>query len=207
MLHLETVAPRTFAVLEKLMTIDALQAFNIVGGTALSLYYGHRTSIDLDLFCAESFDQSTIITSVNSAFEDEFKVQSSSNFEISGSVNNVKLTFKWGSNPIICPIITKESLRLIAPEDILTMKVKDILDGGNKNDFRDIAELLNHFEINDFIELYQQKYGLHFMNIVVPEAIVYFDDAEDSEDPVSLNGLDWNDVKNIIRGKVRNYLA
>ncbi|MFZ1791157.1 MAG: hypothetical protein WAT92_22720, partial [Saprospiraceae bacterium] len=69
------------------------------------------------------------------------------------------------------------------------------------------AELLNHFEINDFIELYQQKYGLHFMNIVVPEAIVYFDDAEDSEDPVSLNGLDWNDVKNIIRGKVRNYLA
>ncbi|MBK8633153.1 MAG: hypothetical protein IPN72_06160 [Saprospiraceae bacterium] len=36
---------------------------------------------------------------------------------------------------------------------------------------------------------------------------IYFDDAEDSEDPVSLNGLDWNDVKNIIREKVRNYLA
>ncbi|MBK8389932.1 MAG: hypothetical protein IPL23_11910 [Saprospiraceae bacterium] len=43
--------------------------------------------------------------------------------------------------------------------------------------------------------------------ITVPQAIIYFDDAEDSEVPVSLNGLDWNDVKNIIRGKVRNYLA
>ncbi|MBK8389931.1 MAG: nucleotidyl transferase AbiEii/AbiGii toxin family protein [Saprospiraceae bacterium] len=30
--------------------IPELQEFHLVGGTALSLLYGHRTSIDLDLF-------------------------------------------------------------------------------------------------------------------------------------------------------------
>ncbi|MBL0112924.1 MAG: nucleotidyl transferase AbiEii/AbiGii toxin family protein [Saprospiraceae bacterium] len=50
MLHFETVEPYTFSVLEKLMKMPEMKAFSLVGGTALSLMYGHRTSVDLDLF-------------------------------------------------------------------------------------------------------------------------------------------------------------
>jgi hypothetical protein len=36
--------------------------------------------------------------------------------------------------------------------------------------------------------------------------LTYFDDAEETEDPVSLKGQTWESVKNFIRQKVRDYL-
>ena len=38
------------------MEIPELQSFNLVDGTALALKYGHRTSVDLDLFSVENFN-------------------------------------------------------------------------------------------------------------------------------------------------------
>ena len=56
MLQIETVEPRTFSVLNELMVMPELKGFSLVGGTALSLLYGHRKSIDLDLFSNEPFE-------------------------------------------------------------------------------------------------------------------------------------------------------
>ncbi|HUZ61302.1 MAG TPA: nucleotidyl transferase AbiEii/AbiGii toxin family protein [Hanamia sp.] len=38
------------------MEIPELQDFSLVGGTALSLHYGHRKSVDLDLFSNKPFE-------------------------------------------------------------------------------------------------------------------------------------------------------
>jgi len=43
------------------MRLKALHPFSLVGGTALSLRYGHRTSADLDLFYHEKFDHGPIV--------------------------------------------------------------------------------------------------------------------------------------------------
>ena len=56
MLHLETVEPHALSVLNQLMTIPELKDFSLVGGTALSLRYGHRKSVDLDLFSNKPFE-------------------------------------------------------------------------------------------------------------------------------------------------------
>ena len=50
MLQTQTIEPGTLSVLNSLMKIAELKQFSLVGGTALSLKYGHRLSIDLDLF-------------------------------------------------------------------------------------------------------------------------------------------------------------
>ena len=50
MLQTQAIEPGTFSVLKKLMDLPSLQDFCLVGGTALSLKYGHRISIDIDLF-------------------------------------------------------------------------------------------------------------------------------------------------------------
>jgi hypothetical protein len=55
MLHLETVDGQSFAILKKLMTLPELQDFNLVCGITLSLLYGHRLSVDLDLFFNQKF--------------------------------------------------------------------------------------------------------------------------------------------------------
>jgi hypothetical protein len=46
MLHTETVEPRTLSLLKDLMVLPSLQPFSLVVGTAMSLRYGHRSSVD-----------------------------------------------------------------------------------------------------------------------------------------------------------------
>lgn len=69
-----------------------------------------------------------------------------------------------------------------------------------------MAELLNHYSISDFIKFHKQKYSTQNLLITVPQAITYFADAEESEDPVSLKKQTWETVKKFINAKVRKYL-
>ena len=50
MLQEQTVPGATFELLKILMKDEKLNEFYLAGGTAIALYLGHRTSIDLDLF-------------------------------------------------------------------------------------------------------------------------------------------------------------
>ena len=49
-LQYHTVKPILRSSLEHLMTLEAFAPFHLVGGTSLSLRYGHRMSDDIDLF-------------------------------------------------------------------------------------------------------------------------------------------------------------
>lgn len=55
-LRRESVSPGLFNLLRKLMREEALDAFALGGGTSLALRFGHRESVDIDLFSNSSFD-------------------------------------------------------------------------------------------------------------------------------------------------------
>jgi len=55
------------------MEIPELKGFSLVGGTALSLLYGHRISIDLDLFSNAGFENSDIVKALARTFGDKFE--------------------------------------------------------------------------------------------------------------------------------------
>ena len=95
---------------------------------------------------------------------------------------------------------------MFSTEDIIAMKVQAILGRGKKKDFWDIAELLNHFSVNDFINFHKEKYTTQNLLITVPQAITYFSDAEESEDPISLKKQTWETVKKVISSKVDEFL-
>jgi len=50
------------------MELQTLLPFSLVGGTALSLRYGHRSSVDLDLFYHQKFDHNPIEEELQSEF-------------------------------------------------------------------------------------------------------------------------------------------
>jgi hypothetical protein len=64
MLHLETVAPETLDLIRKLMQEKCLKHFKLVGGTALALKLGHRTSVDIDLFSNKEFDPKEVAAAI-----------------------------------------------------------------------------------------------------------------------------------------------
>jgi hypothetical protein len=86
------------------------------------------------------------------------------------------------------------------------MKVQAILGRGKKKYFWDIAELLKQYPVADFVRFHKEKYSSQNLLITVPQAITYFGDAEESENPVSLKGQTWKSVQKAIREKVREYL-
>lgn len=63
MLSYKTIQSDTLELLQRLMAEPLFSETRLVGGTALALQYGHRSSIDLDLFGTIEED-TTLTTSV-----------------------------------------------------------------------------------------------------------------------------------------------
>ncbi|MFM9837166.1 MAG: nucleotidyl transferase AbiEii/AbiGii toxin family protein [Cyclobacteriaceae bacterium] len=207
MLHLETVEPHTFSILRELLKIPELRDSSLVGGTALSLLHGHRKSVDLDLFSNKPFDNAIVIEAMKNKFREKFVMeQKPPVFGIFCYIDGVKVDLVRHPHPLIKPEQTKEGIRMFSVEDIIAMKVQAILGRGKKKDFWDVAELLNHYSVPDFIEFHKQKYATQNLIITVPQAITYFSDADESEDPISLKKQTWKSVQESIKAKVRGYL-
>ena len=207
MLQVSTVEPHTLDILKKLMSISELADFSLVGGTALSLRYGHRKSIDLDLFASSEFDLDNVITVLEQTFPKTYRHISTNSVGIFGYIEDVKVDLvKYHFHPVIAPIIVEDGIRIYSDQDIMAMKINAILRRGVKKDFWDIAELLEHYSLDDIIDNYIKKYPNQMLLISIPRALTYFDDAEDSDEPVSLKKQTWDDVKEIIREKVREFL-
>ena len=202
MLQIETVEPLALSVLRQLMEMTELKNFSLVGGTALSLLYGHRKSNDLDLFSDKPFKNEKIINILKSRFGKKFTMEEKPpRFGIFCFIEEVKIDIIHHPHPLIRPQQNIDNVRLFSTEDIIAMKVQAILGRGKKKDFWDIAELLNHYSVADFIRFHTQN-----LLITVPQALTYFADAEESEDPVSLKSQTWKGVQGFINSKVSKYL-
>jgi predicted nucleotidyltransferase component of viral defense system len=206
MLYTNTVEPSRLEILKGLMKLPQLSDFLLVGGTALSLHYGHRISIDLDLFSPADFDNEKIAKIVEHTYP-EFTYRSLNNaIGLFGFIDEVKVDFVKHAFTLIRDPETIEGIRLISKPDIIAMKVNAVMKRGVKKDFWDIAELLQHYSIEDFINFYCAKYPGQQLLISVPQAITYFEDAEESEEPVSLKNQTWESVKEFIQRKVSEFL-
>lgn len=208
MLQTQTVEPGTLSLLERLMRIPELKDFGLVGGTALSLKFGHRISVDLDLFSHKPFENPLITEVLKDHFGDRFITeQKPPQFGIFCYLEDVKVDIVHHPHPLIRPIDLLDEIRMYSNEDIIAMKVQAILGRAKKKDFWDVAELLNHYTVAEFIRFHQEKFSTQNLLISVPQAITYFSDAEESVNPISLKGQTWPKIQNTIQKKVANYLS
>lgn len=207
MLHLGTVEPGTLDILKKLQSIQELDDFYLVGGTALSLRYGHRTSVDLDLFSTSEFDNKVVTSAIRKEFKDFTYRSDSSPVGIFGFIRDVKIDlikhhyFLQIDQPVV-----EENIRMYGDRDIIAMKIMAILKRAQKKDFWDMDELLKHYSVQYCIDCYNEKYPNSEIAISIPFALTYFADADDSEEPVSLKGQTWLSVKKEISGAVNEFL-
>lgn len=207
MLQYRTVEPGTLDLLKDLMTLPELNDFCLVGGTALALYYGHRLSVDLDLFSNTDFTNETLIISLEKKYPGFTYNNAQNPVGIFGFIDDIKVDFvRHHRFPLIDTPTEENGIRLYGIRDIIAMKIAAILKRGVKKDFWDIAELLNQYSIDDFIQCYNTKYPNQQLLISIPQALTYFADAEDSEEPISLKGQTWKSIKKQIQQKVNDYL-
>ncbi len=207
MLHTETVESGTFSLLKELMELPVLRLFSLVGGTALSLRYGHRSSIDLDLFFHEKFDHSHIIAALEDKFGERFVYkQQQTQFGIFCFIDDVKVDIVHFPHLPISAIEVEDGIRFYSIADIAAMKIQAILGRGKKKDFWDLYELLQHYSLQQIMDWHKVKYPSQMLAISIPHAITYFVDADDSETPVSFKQQTWESVKKGISRAVSDYL-
>jgi hypothetical protein len=189
------------------MEIPSLLPFSLVGGTALALRYGHRSSIDLDLFFHEKFELPYIVNDLELHFKHRFVYkQQQTKFGIFCFIDEIKVDIVHFPHLPILPIEIEDGIRFYSSADIAAMKIQAILGRGVKKDFYDLHELLKHFTLQQIMDWHKQKYPSQMLAISIPHAITYFVDADDSETPVSFNNQTWESVKKGIRKIVSDYL-
>ena len=207
MLHTETIEPRTLSLLKELMGLPFLDQFSLVGGTVLALKYGHRHSIDLDLFSHQKFVQAEIIALLENIFKKRFVYEHQpASFGIFGFIDDVKIDIMYYPHQLISSIETIEKVRMYSNADIAAMKIQAILGRGQKKDFWDLYELLQHYSLQQIIDWHKKKYPSQMLAISIPNALSYFVDAEESETPLGLKNQNWDSIKRGIQNSVRNYL-
>ena len=202
MLSLRTIEPHTLELLRALMQEAALSELRLVGGTALALQYGHRSSIDLDLFGKIDIDGYEL-QSILSKYG-VLKVENETKIIHQYYIDNIKVDvvnypFEW-----ISPIIEEDGIRLASPIDIAAMKVNAIEGRGTKKDFIDMYMLLQHYSLKEIIAFYQQKYP-NYSIFRALRSLTYFEDAEDQFMPRMFIEDTWEDMKLYITNQVKLY--
>lgn len=206
MLHTETIDQPTLELLKKLQQKKYLQGFFLVGGTALALLYGHRKSVDIDLFSNFGFDSGQLLENLSSDFQ--FQLFFTAENTIKGSVNGIQMDLIAHRYPLICPPLAEEGISILAVEDIAAMKLNAIAVSGQRvKDFIDIYYLLDRFSFAELISFYKQKYA-QYNEVNVLKSITWFNDVVLEDWPVILKdkNLKWDEVKNRIIKRTEIYL-
>ncbi len=194
MLHTETVAQPTLELLKNLESEDALSGFNLAGGTALSLYLGHRVSVDLDLFTSKPFNNSSLEAFLHDKYG--FRTDFMEKNTLKGTINGIKIDCIAHQYEYLESPYTESDIRLYSMEDIITMKLSAIADNGTRlKDFIDIAYLSTRFSFYSMLKLYERKFP--DSNVIrLLKTITYFDDIDFDEDIIMLNSkYNWEQIE------------
>lgn len=186
----------------RLMRLPVLEPFALAGGTNLSLRFGHRLSVDLDLFTNQSFSEQALFDELLTTFPTAIKTDQAKN-TLSLFVDGVKVDLLAHRYPLLSPFTEEDGIRFWSVDDVVAMKLGAVSGRGAKKDFWDLAELLNHFSLEMMLHCFTAKYANSDLGYVV-RSLTYFDDAESQADPILLNGSTWHGVKQRVWQAVRD---
>ena len=204
MLYTKTVTGTTLVLLKDLNSMPELSQFGLVGDTNLSLRFGHRSSIDLDLFTNEPFDTEKTYNILESKFPNIIQASQSETM-LFLYINEIKVDIVLLPYPYIKPIEAVEGIRLVSAEDVAAMKLSAIARRGVKKDFWDIAELLDSFTLAEMLDFYKTKYSSRDIFHLL-RSLVYFADAEHQKDPDPIKKTSWSQVKGKVEKAVKQYI-
>ena len=201
MLYKEILEGKTLELLKVLMRDDYLRDFNLVGGTALSLYLGHRKSIDLDLFTKEEFDVQELRKHLveTYGFEERFLHKQT----LKGTIDGVFIDCIRYDYPSLLPANYFDNIRITSIPDLLAMKIAAITDNGEREkDFVDIAFFSKRYSLSEILDFYQAKYT-GVSNVTATKALLYFNDIKRDEPLKLCSGeYSWESIEKRLKKMV-----
>jgi hypothetical protein len=191
--HAEVLPEEWSRARDALARRSALDDFYLAGGTGLALYFGHRRSIDLDLFREREFDSAQL----RDRMLDEAGLE---RLEIAPgtlhlTLQNVKVSFLYYPYPLLFPLRQFGALAVADPRDIACMKVEAIANRGSRRDFVDLYVAAREYGLAEILQWFARKYAaVSYNRAHVLKALSYFVDAEEEPSPHLLVPIEWRSV-------------
>lgn len=205
MLSYQTIRPDTLELLKRLMAEPLFAGTRLVGGTALALQFGHRSSIDLDLFgtIEEDTDLTTeVLERIGPTIPGKCTAKIKT-YRLCG----VKTDFvSYDRYPWIDAPVIEDGLRLASPKDIAAMKVNAVQGRGTRKDFVDMYFLIQHYGLDQVMQWYKAKYP-EYSEYRAMLSLTYFEDAEQQPMPYMFVDVSWEEMKRRILASVEAYNA
>ena len=203
MLYFDTVSPILKEVLEEIMIDDLFLSYRLVGGTSLSLQFGHRMSVDIDLFTDSDYGSVDY-----NLFYDYFSskypfvkygrlenVSFGTYFQVGYShENSVKVDIYYTDN-FVFEKVKIENIRMASDKEIIAMKLDVVSRGGRKKDFWDLHFFLDKYTIDEMISFFNERYPYNDAENNIKNQFIYFDNADSDVDPVCLLNKNWDLIK------------
>ena len=202
----KAVGKSQIELLEKLMSLEELSEYCLVGGTNLALRYEHRISIDLDIFRynpSANIEENMAISNMIKKVFPTAEIISINKIGIFLYIGEVKVDIIEYPFPFFEVEIIK-GIRLASKSDISAMKISAITNRGSRKDFYDLHELLKEFTLKEIIDDYQRKYNIYNLEMA-KRSLIYFEDANNEKERnnkvISLINESWENIKDDIERK------
>ncbi len=180
----------------------------LAGGTAVTLYFGHRISIDIDLFTEEHFLTGPIIEAIqknHAVHKEDVSDRDSLVVEVEG----IRLSLFYYPYPLLEPLYydPANKISLASLIDISAMKTVAIVQRGTAKDFVDLKAIMEKtgMSLDQLIGATIKKYGTQKdYTYHIKRGLIFFDAAERGlKDVILLKGslqypidnTEWEDVK------------
>lgn len=205
MLQKNAVPRAAMDVLNFLSAKDFLKDYRLVGGTSLALLWGHRHSVDIDLFSDKNYP--LIELEQQLSLIEGASLTGKNPIGLAYVIKGVKCDFLNYPYKFFHPEITEDGIRMAHVEDIIALKLGAIANRGARKDFIDLYYILEKYQLKDLLHFYTRMYNVseHFSLL---KSMIYFEDAEMETTPTLLiePNLAWDKIKKTIIQKVSKAL-
>ena len=172
---------------------SVLEEFYLAGGTGLALQFGHRRSVDLDLFREREFDPGELRARL--AGLSGLRVRQILRGKLHLEYHNILVSFLQYPYPLLFPPRPFDALTVADLRDIACMKVEAIASRGSRRDFVDLYVAAHTYGLREILAWFDQKYAATPYNRVhLFKALTYFADAEQQPMPHLLVSLAWETI-------------
>ncbi len=203
--HLDGLNRRQIKILRSASTIFSDRGFYLGGGTALAIYLGHRTSVDLDWFLPTALGDALVFAASLRDAGLAFTTTQTAPGTLHGTISGVRVSFLEFRYPLLQPLSHWKEMgcSLASLDDLACMKLSAIAQRGLRKDFCDLYFLgTRHRPLREMLRLYQLKFQVQDIGPVL-YGLSYFDEAQSERMPRMLSKVPWSTMKKTIEGWVK----
>lgn len=177
------IPAQTQNLLSALTPALAPRRFVLAGGTALTLYLGHRVSADLDLFSAQPFSIDILYRSIEQRGMNPTLLQEAEG-TLTVTIAGIKVSLFHYPYPFIEEQAAWNGIMVAGILDIAAMKLIAIAQRGAKRDFVDLYFIARDIPFRKIAENAVRRFGKSRINPVhIGKSLVYFSEAEGDPEP------------------------